>query len=188
MNSPAPASPSRRSVVVGVSVGAAMLGAGVAWWRLHGGGASAAVQSTDVQEPVDGFWAAQWTLPTGGALPMSTFKGKPLLLNFWATWCPPCVEELPLINDFYLQNKAAGWQVLGLAVDSPGAVNKFLEKMPLAFPVALAGLGGVELGRNLGNLSGSLPFSVALAADGRVLQRKMGRLKSVDLAAWAPIK
>ena len=119
---------------------------------------------------------------------MSGFKGRPLLINFWATWCPPCVEELPLINTFYLQHKAAGWQVLGLAVDGASAVNKFLEKMPLAFPVALAAMSGVELGRNLGNLTGGLPFSVALSADGRVLQRKMGRLTSDDLAAWSALK
>ena len=119
---------------------------------------------------------------------MAMFKGRPRLINFWATWCPPCVEEFPVINNFYLQNKAAGWQVLGLAVDGPLAVSKFLEKMPLAFPVALAAMGGVELGRNLGNLTGGLPFSVALSADGQVLQRKMGRLTTIDLAAWAAIK
>lgn len=188
MTLPVPAQPSRRYVLAGTAAAAALLGVGVSWWRLHGEGSDAPVSGADVQEPVAGFWAGQWTSPAGGILPMSGFKGRPLLINFWATWCPPCVEELPLINTFYLQNKAAGWQVLGLAVDGASAVNKFLEKMPLAFPVALAAMGGVELGRNLGNLTGGLPFSVALSADGRVLQRKMGRLTSDDLAAWSAQK
>jgi thiol-disulfide isomerase/thioredoxin len=185
MNQPLSAPSSRRHVLAGAAVAATLLGAGVAWWRLQGDGR---LGGAEVHEPVAGFWASQWATPVGGIVPMATFKGRPLLINFWATWCPPCVEELPLINDFYLKNKAAGWQVLGLAVDGASAVNQFLEKMPLAFPVALAALGGVELGRNLGNLTGGLPFSVALAADGQVLQRKMGRLTAVDLAAWAAIK
>ena len=62
---------------------------------------------------------------------LADFRGKPLLINFWATWCPPCIEELPLINDFYVKNKANGWQVLGLAVDKPSSVQSFLKRMPL---------------------------------------------------------
>ena len=119
---------------------------------------------------------------------MKTFLGKPLLLNFWATWCPPCVEELPLINAFYRQNKANGWQVLGLAVDKLAPVQAFLKKMPLDFPVAMAGLDGAELGRGLGNLAGGLPFSVVFAADGTVLHRKMGRLSQADLELWVRLK
>jgi len=119
---------------------------------------------------------------------MADFRGRPLLLNFWATWCPPCVEELPLINAFYKENLANGWQVLGLAVDKASAVQAFLKKMPLEFPVGMAGIAGADLGRSLGNLAGGLPFSVALSANGSVIQRKMGRLTASDLQAWARLK
>jgi thiol-disulfide isomerase/thioredoxin len=119
---------------------------------------------------------------------MQSFQGRPLLVNFWATWCAPCVEELPLINDFYRQNKVNGWQVLGLAVDKIGPVQSFLQKMPLDFPVGMAGLSGAEMARALGNLSGGLPFSVVLGASGMVVQRKLGRLHPQDLTAWLRLK
>jgi thiol-disulfide isomerase/thioredoxin len=119
---------------------------------------------------------------------MESFRGRPLLLNFWATWCPPCVEELPLINAFYRENKANGWQVLGLAVDNLAPVQSFLKKMPLDFPVGMAGLAGAELGRSLGNLTGGLPFSVVLGSDGQTLHRKLGRLNAADLAVWVRLK
>ena len=104
-----------------------------------------------------------------------------LIVNFWATWCAPCVEELPLINDFYRLNKAKGWQVLGLAIDKPSAVLGFLKKIPLDFPVGMAGLVGAELGRGLGNVTGGLPFTAVLGAKGDVLYRKMGLLHAEDL-------
>jgi len=92
---------------------------------------------------------------------------------------------LPLLDDFYRINKAKGWQVVGLAIDQPSAVRGFLRKTPLTFAVGLAGLGGSELSRSLGNLSGSLPFSVVLGAGGEVLHRKMGSLTAAELALWA---
>jgi hypothetical protein len=98
------------------------------------------------------------------------------------------VDELPLINAFFNQNKTNGMQVLGLAVDKAAAVQTFLAQNPLSFPVAVVGLGGGDLGRLFGNLSGGLPFSVLVGAQGQVLQRKMGRLSADDLSAWAALK
>ncbi len=119
---------------------------------------------------------------------MSAFRGKPLVLNFWATWCPPCVAELPLLDRFYREQSTRGWQVVGLAVDRLEPVQGFLKKRPLSFPVALAGTGGVALGKSLGNLSGGLPFSVVFGADGVVRHRKMGALSAEDLANWAALR
>ncbi|MEY4268704.1 MAG: hypothetical protein RIS90_3239, partial [Pseudomonadota bacterium] len=123
--------------------------------------------------------------PQGSPLALVTLRGRPLLVNFWATWCPPCIEELPLLSSFFQQNRAKGWQVLGIAVDQPDAVNRFLARSPVSFAVAMAGMAGLELSKSLGNLSGGLPFTVVLTADGEVAHRKIGRVTEADLSAWS---
>ena len=90
-----------------------------------------------------------------------------------------------MLNAFHREHAAKGWQVLGLAIDQPTAVRKFLERIPLDFPVGLAGLGGTDLGRSLGNLTGGLPFTVVLGAEGKVLHRKMGQVTPQDLQLWS---
>jgi thiol-disulfide isomerase/thioredoxin len=178
----APAAPNRRLLLGGTAAGAALLGVGVALWR------SPSTVVLPVAEPVEGFWSMQWDTPQSDKLSMQSLRGRPLLLNFWATWCAPCVEELPLLNDFHRQNKGNGWQVLGLAVDKLAPVQSFLRKMPLDFPVGMAGLAGAELGRGLGNVAGGLPFSVVFGANGAVLYRKLGRLHPADLAEVLSLK
>jgi thiol-disulfide isomerase/thioredoxin len=170
----------RRVVLGAVAALAGGLGAAVAWRRSQPSGAT----DVAVQEPFAGFWLQQWKTPDGGVLNMADLRGKPLLINFWATWCPPCVEELPLIDRFYQQQRAKGWQVLALAVDNLTAVKQFLLKAPLSMPVAMAGMEGIEWGRSLGNIAGGLPFSVVISAQGAVVQRKLGQLHQADLDAW----
>lgn len=161
----------------GLGAAAAAAGAGVAWWRLRPGPV--------LGEAENQFWASAFPDVAGTPQPMAGFRGRPLLVNFWATWCPPCVEELPLINTFYREHAARGWQVLGLAVDQAAPVSRFLARLPLDFPVALAGFAGTDLARSLGNPSGALPFSVVFAEDGAVLHRKLGKVNAEELAQWA---
>ena len=167
----------RRSLVIGTAVGAAaaLAGAGVAWWRFR---------SDDVALPPD-FWSTRFDRPEGGELVFADLRGKPMLLNFWATWCPPCVTELPLLDEFHRRERARGWQVVALAVDSPTPVREFLRQRPLSMPVGLAGLNGVDFARSLGNTMGGLPFTVVFDGAGAVRERKLGALKSTDLEAWS---
>lgn len=167
----------RRWLYAGVALAAAGGGAVMAWRHLQ----------PHAQEPgaEANLWAQSFASLEGAPVAMAAFRGRPLLLNFWATWCPPCVEELPLLNRFYGERRAQGWQVLGVAVDQPPAVRKFLEKLPLAYPVAIATSGGMQLGRALGNLQGGLPFTVVFGAEGRIRHRKIGQVRAEDLSRWA---
>jgi hypothetical protein len=168
----------RRTLVFGSVAGAALAaGATSAWLRYSTSGSSDTLGAD--------FWGRRFEQPGGGELALESLRGSPLLLNFWATWCPPCVREMPLLDDFSRQHGAQGWRVVGLAIDSPTPVREFLAKRPVGFPIGLAGLEGSELAATLGNPSGSLPFSVVIARDGRVIDRKLGAIKPEDLERWA---
>lgn len=184
-----PASPwvartSRRHwLTAGIAAGAGLAGLGTAWWQMQALAQAPAKIASD-----DAIFKLKFDTPSGPALDMKRFQGKPLLVNFWATWCPPCIEELPLIDVFYKENAPKGWQVIGLAADQPNAVRQFLGKKPLAFPIGIIGLKGIELSKGLGNLTGGLPFSVVYGADGKVAQRKIGKLSEADLKRWGELK
>ena len=152
----------RKWLLVGAGGAAAALGLGLSM-RRH---APAALSA-----PAQTFWAASFERPGGDNLAAASLRGKPLLLNFWATWCAPCVKEMPELDQFRREHQAAGWEVLGLAVDAPTPVREFLGQRPVGFPIGLAGLTGTDLARTLGNISGGLPFSVAFDAAGEVVWR-----------------
>lgn len=131
------------------------------------------------------FWQQQFDTPKGGQLSLAKAKGKPLLINFWATWCPPCVKEMPELDRFHREFTPKGWSVIGLAIDGPTPVKEFLAKVAVGFDLGLAGFGGTELAQALGNESGGLPFSVMIDAQGKVRHRKMGATHFEELATWA---
>lgn len=175
MNTPE-TSLARRGWVWGLGAAAALAGAGVAAWRWR-------------SEPVAGpvvasFWQERVDLTTGETIALAAWRGRPLLVNFWATWCPPCVEELPMIEAFWREHAGNGIQVLGLAIDQPSAVRRFLQRQALSFPIGLAGLQGTALARGLGNVNGGLPFSVFFGKDGGIWRQKLGQLKAQDLQDW----
>ncbi len=178
----------RRSLI-GAAVGSAVVAvAGGVWWRYQAAATQEGATSGVPAPELESFWATPWADPAGKPLQVQHYQGKPLLINFWATWCPPCVEELPLLNAFFLQNRVKGWQVLGLAVDRVDMVQRFLRQNPIDFPVVMASLGGADLARALGNVAGGLPFTVAVNGAGAIAQRKLGRVTSDNLQQWAGLK
>lgn len=176
MKPPTTASARRRRLLFGLGAGAGVA-AGV-WLGLRQPGPA-------LDPAVAALWASSFDRPEGGTLAMRSLRGKPLLINFWATWCAPCVRELPEIDRFHRDFQSKGWQVVGLAVDGPTPVREFLGRLKLGFPIGLAGFEGSELSRQLGNEQGGLPFTVAFDAVGRPVQRKLGETRYEDLAAWA---
>jgi len=171
-----------------------LLGAAAgAGWRLFGPTADPQGAGASPGGPLAGadagavaqLWALRVPRPGGGELALGDFRGRPLLVNFWATWCPPCVKELPDLDRFHTAYAASGWQVVALAIDGPTAVRDFLARRPLGFPVGLAGLEGSTLARGLGNATGGLPFTVVLDAGGRITRRKLGATTYSELQSWA---
>ena len=173
-------SPARRRWLMGAVAGVATVGGVGLGWR--GLASQAPATSAEVA-----LWGLELKRLDGSLLRLTTLRGKPLVVNFWATWCPPCVEELPILSRFYQENSSKGWQVIGLAVDQLDAVKRFLVKNPVTFTVAMAGMPGLDIAKVLGNLSAALPFTVVLGADSRIAHRKMGRLVADDLRAWAKL-
>ena len=158
------------------------LGAGV---LAAGAGIGFAVYRETERSATPDIWDLRLPRPGGGELAFAELRGRPLLINFWATWCPPCVVEMPLLAQFARQHRGAGWQVVGIAVDREQPVREFIAARRIDFPIALAGNDGLALSRSLGNSAGGLPFSIALARSGREAARKLGSLDERLLATWA---
>jgi thiol-disulfide isomerase/thioredoxin len=172
----ASSAPNRRHLMVGLAGAAVVAGAGLSWWRSAGSRLPPATEQL--------LWSSRFEQPDGEMLALEASRGRPLVINFWATWCPPCIEEMPLLDAFYRENLSKSWQIVGIAIDQPSAVRRFLVTQPVRYPIALGGLTGTYLGRQLGNESGSLPYTLVLDARGRILQQKLGRLDPQDLKKW----
>lgn len=172
----------RRWLTAGVAAVAAS--AGVAW-QLRKRQPQVAAPQAPSPDVVAGFWRQRFARPGGGELVMAALRGKPLVLNFWASWCPPCVREMPELDRFQRNHGVRGWQVIGLAIDNEAPVVQFLERVRVGFPVALAGLSGTDLMKRLGNDKGGLPFTVLFDRGGNAVRRHVGEITYAQLEALA---
>ena len=161
------------ALMVGTGLAAAAAGAGWAWWR------QPAAPALDAD-----FWQLRFDRPEGGELALASLRGQALVINFWATWCPPCIKELPEFDRLHRAQASRGLQVVGLAVDGPTPVRQFLARQPVSFAVGLAGFEGTDLSRRLGNTGGGLPFTVVIDRQGRLRHRKLGQTAFDELTGW----
>jgi thiol-disulfide isomerase/thioredoxin len=113
------------------------------------------------------------------------FAGRPLLVNVWASWCGPCIREMPDLADYARKQGASGTQVLGIALDDAEAVRDFLRRVPVDYPIALDTPGPRDAGVRLGNRRGVLPYSVLVSADGRLLKQHLGPFEAGQIEDWA---
>lgn len=128
------------------------------------------------------------TLPTlgGGTATVPDFAaGRPILVNLWASWCGPCIEEMPELERFHAAQGANGTQVVGIALDDAAAVEAFLRRIPVSYPILLDTPGPADAGVQLGNPAGVLPYTALIGADGRLLRQKIGPFAHGEIDGWA---
>ncbi len=114
----------------------------------------------------------------GQAQSMAQWKGKVVLVNFWATWCAPCREEIPLLVAKQNELGASGLQVVGIAVDQADKVRSFAAEMGINYPVLVGDMQALDLGRAVGNELGGLPYTVVVDRQGRIVRTELGTLSA----------
>jgi len=136
-------------------------------------------------EPAGAGTLVEFRLPDseGRTRDADEWRGKPLIVNFWATWCAPCREEVPELVEAQREFGPRGLNVLGVAIDEPEPVRQFMEEMGFNYPSLVAETEGMELMARYGN-TGALPFTVAFDAAGRVVGSKLGKVSREEIRTF----
>jgi peroxiredoxin len=140
--------------------------------------------STGTGASAEEFFARTFNDLDGRPTEMAQWKDRIVVVNFWATWCPPCVEEMPDLQRVHDEYKGRGVTVVGLGIDSPSALKRFRDEHLLSLPLFAAGASGSDLGRALGNPSGALPFTIVVDREGRIVQARLGQVRPAELRRW----
>lgn len=164
-------SPARRDLFIlgSVAAGAAVVGGVV--------GALALQSGTGAAE----LFVATYPDLSGRTRRLSEWRGRGLVCNFWAPWCEPCRDELPLLNAAWQKYSSNGAEVLGIGIDSAPNIREYLKVVKVGFPVLVGEASALALMRSLGNKGGGLPFTVLLDPAGRVRQTKFGAFTATEL-------
>jgi thiol-disulfide isomerase/thioredoxin len=112
---------------------------------------------------------------------LAEWRGKVLVCNFWATWCAPCREEIPLLVTARQKYGPGGVEIVGIAIDNAAKVREFAATFKIPYPILVAEADGLDLMRQLGNTGGGLPYTVIADREGSLVHRKLGALKEVEL-------
>ena len=131
-------------------------------------------QSGITVQQTNQFFESKFADVNGTMFELSALRGKTVVVNFWATWCPPCVEEMPMFDDVYNEWKAKNVVFVGIATDQAGKVQQFLKTSPVDYMILVGGQPGFELSRTLGNRHGGVPYTVILDPQGQPVARHVG--------------
>ncbi|MGH8666480.1 MAG: TlpA family protein disulfide reductase [Burkholderiales bacterium] len=137
---------------------------------------------TPAQEPGAVLMATRLNDPTGTPQPMAQWRGKVLVVNFWATWCPPCLKEIPEFIRLQQRYGPKGVQFVGIAIDNTSQVLGFMAQHGMNYPVLMAEREGLDLARAAGNRLGGLPFTVVIDRQGKAAQVELGVLDEHKLS------
>lgn len=156
-------------------------GAGVQWW-LGGAGAQGFAAPAGGPLPRPAF-----TLPdlaSGKARAISEWDGKRIVLNFWASWCAPCLEEMPMFVELQGRFGPTGAQFVGVAVDSPENARRLADRLALNYPNLVGELEAMDVASAYGNRNGVLPFTVLINEKGQIEATHDGLVDRAALEAW----
>jgi len=166
----------RRSLLFAAGSAALLAGAGVAW--------RAALREPEFKPAVAALFQQTFEDARGVAQPMAQWRGRWMVLNFWATWCAPCVEEMPGLQQIARDYGPRGVAVVGLGIDRPDAIRRFQSELKIEIPLLVAGASGTDTVRALGNPQGLLPYTVLISPEGRVVRSRLGLVKPQTLRSW----
>jgi thiol-disulfide isomerase/thioredoxin len=130
---------------------------------------------------IKAFFANVWQSPDGKPVNSGEWQGKVLVVNFWASWCPPCVEEMPtldLLQQEFLQQNVV---FVGIGIDSPSNIREVLKSTPVSYPIVIGGMEGSSLSKQMGNTQGALPYTVIISAKGKSIYTKLGKISEEEL-------
>jgi thiol-disulfide isomerase/thioredoxin len=130
---------------------------------------------------IKAFFANPWQAPDGKPANSQNWRGKVLVLNFWASWCPPCVEEMPALDRIAQEYASKNILIVGIGIDSPSNIREFLQKTPVSYPIVLGGLEGSNLSKQMGNTQGALPYTVVINSKGKSIYTKLGKISEEEL-------
>jgi len=175
--------PGRREVLI---LGAAGLAAAAAGFlagplALRSTGRNGAGEAAGTADMDIALRSAAFPDLAGQTRTLGEWRGRVLVCNFWATWCAPCREEIPMFMAVRAKYAASGVEFVGIAVDNPSNVRQFAASFKISYPVLLAEADGLDLMRKLGNIAGGLPYTVVADRQGAIAHRKLGALKRDDL-------
>ena len=159
-----------------------LIGAGVAAVAAATGAGLVLYKPTSARE-AEALKRAQFLDLQGNARSLAEWSGQLLLVNFWATWCAPCLEEIPMLLELRRANRNKRFEVIGIAIDRADKVGEMAAKLLIDYPVLLADVRGLQLLRELGNSAGGLPYSVLLDRQMQPAARKLGALKRPEAEA-----
>ena len=160
-----------------VAIAAAAGGAAYHLWSREGDGTAAAHSGAVVEQ----VYAARLADLKGGAQTLRQWQGQVLVVNFWATWCAPCREEIPGFVRLQERYGPRGLQFVGIAIDQPDKVAEFSREFHINYPLLMGELETIELMRQAGNRAGVLPYTLVIDRDGKLVSREPGGLKESRL-------